>query len=348
MVTAASRDPRPPLTYRGAGVDITAKAGMLNALAPAITATYSEDVAAGLGAFAGALRLPHSGAGFLVATVDGVGTKTLLARRLGRDAVIGWDVVAHGANDLAACGARPVAFLDYIAMGRLDPALVGTLVEAIAGACRSLGVPLLGGETAELPDVYAPGAYEVVGTMLGLAPDGGLLTGSAIAPGDRLIGLASTGLHTNGYSLARRALEAGGASLDDPVDELGATPGEALLAPHRCYVESLLSLAGRISIRAAAHITGGGLADNLVRVLPEGRRAQLVRRWPEPPIFGWLARIGGIPEDEMVRTFNLGIGMVVVTAPEDAAAAVRHLEEAGVPAHEIGEVVEGPRGLDLR
>ncbi len=335
------------ITYRGAGVDVSAKARLLEGLAPAITSTYTDAVGAGLGAFAGAVRLAPPSAGFLLATVDGVGTKTLIARQMGRDEVIGWDVVAHCANDLAACGARPIAFLDYVAMGRLDPALVRVLVEAMAGACALLGVPLIGGETAEMPDVYAGDAYEVVGTMIGQAPPDGLRTGAGTIPGDRLVGLGSSGLHTNGYTLARRILAATGASLHDRVEALGTSLGDALLAPHLCYSEGLLSFPGSVGIRAAAHITGGGLVDNLVRVLPDGCRARVVRNWSTPPIFDWLQQAGGVSDEEMVRAFNMGIGMVVVTADQDAAQIVRHFEAAGILALQIGEIIEGPRGVDL-
>lgn len=335
------------LTYRGAGVDIGAKARLLEALAPAITSTYNDAVGAGLGAFAGAVRLAPPGAGFLLATVDGVGTKTLIARQMGRDDVIGWDIVAHCANDLVSCGARPIAFLDYVGMGRLDPTLVGVLVEAMARACALLGIPLIGGETAEMPDVYTCDAYEVVGTMIGHSPPDGLLTGAGTVPGDRLVGLGSSGLHTNGYTLARRVVEASGASLHEHLEDLGTSLGEALLAPHLCYAEGLLSLLGSVQIRAAAHITGGGLEDNLVRVLPEGCRARVVRGWIEPPIFRWLQQAGRVSEEEMVRAFNMGIGMVVVTAPQDAVRTARHFESAGITACQIGEIIEGPRGVDL-
>jgi phosphoribosylformylglycinamidine cyclo-ligase len=335
------------LTYRGAGVDIEAKACLLESLVPVIRSTYTGAVALGAGGFAGAVRLEPPEAGTIVATIDGVGSKTLLARRLGRDAVVGADIVAHCANDLAAVGARPLAFLDYIAMPRLDPAVVGALVEGMAAACRSLGAVLIGGETAEMPGVYWEGAYDVVGTMIGTAPAGGLITGARVSPGDRLIGLASAGLHTNGYTLARRALEAAGVSLHDYLPELGGTPGDALLAPHLCYSPAVLSLVDRIGVRAASHITGGGLVDNLARVMPDGCRAVITRGWPQPPVFAWLQRVGRISDQEMVRTFNLGIGMVLVVSPDDAAEAVMHLQGAGLTALDIGEVTAGPRGVSL-
>ena len=338
----------PPLTYRDAGVDIATKSRLLAGLAPAIAATQSDVVAAGIGAFAGAMQLSAGDASFLVATVDGVGTKTLLARRLGCDAVIGGDIVAHCANDLVCQGARPLAFLDYIAMGRLSPSVVETLVRAMTDACGALGVALLGGETAEMPDVYAGDAYDVVGTMIGIAPPEGLVTGEAIGPGHRLISLASTGLHTNGYSLARRVLERESAVLvHQYIAELGTTVGEALLAPHRCYAPAVLSLFGQLRVRGLAHITGGGLVDNLTRILPKGCRARIARSWPEPPIFRWLQRIGRISDDEMIATFNLGIGMIVVVPARDIEQALDHFARFEIPAGEIGEVVDGPAGVEF-
>lgn len=339
--------PRSGLTYRQAGVDIESKAGMLAGLSDTIASTHTPAVAAGLGAFAGAVRLGPPGAEFLVATTDGVGTKTLLARRFDRDAVIGTDIVAHCANDLVALGARPLAFLDYVAMGRLVPAVVTALVTAMAEACRDLGVALLGGETAEMPDVYAGDAYDVVGTMVGVAPPDGLITGASVQPGHRLVGLTSSGLHTNGYSLARRVVDASGASLHDDVPELGGTLGDALLQPHRCYAPAVLSLAAAVRVRAVAHITGGGIADNLVRVLPEGCRARIARGWPRPPVFEWLQRTGGIPDDDMLRTFNLGIGMIVIVDAGEVAEVMRHLASSGVAAWELGDITAGPPGVEF-
>lgn len=337
----------PALSYRGAGVDTEAKTRLLANLAETIRATHGTSVAAGMGAFAGALRL-SLGDTLVFATVDGVGTKTLLARQAGRDRVIGWDAVAHCANDLVAGGARPAAFLDYIAMGRLVPAVVEEVVEGAAEGCRALGVPILGGETAEMPGVYVADAYDVVGIMMGLAPPEELITGSTIEPGDRLIGLASSGLHTNGYSLVRRVLEETGIRLDERPSDLESTVADALLAPHRCYAPAVLSLFDRVRPKGIAHITGGGLSDNLIRILPEGCRARLERSWPEPPIFGFLRRAGNIPEDDMISTFNLGIGMVLVTAPRDAGSAIAHLEASGIPAFQIGEIMAGARGVDIQ
>jgi phosphoribosylformylglycinamidine cyclo-ligase len=340
------KGPPPTRTYKDAGVDVEAKSALLDGLARAVRSTYTPAVAAGVGAFAGALRL-DDGSVFVLATTDGAGTKTLLARRLNRDSVIGADIVAHCANDLVASGGRPLAFLDYIAMGRLVPTVVNSLVEAMAAACRDLGAALLGGETAEMPDIYAGEAYDVVGTMIGTAPSDGLITGKAVRPGDRMIGLASTGLHTNGYSLARRVVDAAGASLQEYVPEIGTAIGEALLQPHRCYAPAVLSLLTQTRVRAVAHITGGGIPDNLVRVLPDGCRARVIRTWPEPPIFEWLQRAGRIPADEMARAFNLGIGMILVVGAHEVSQVIGHFGRAGIRAFDVGEILPGPRGVEL-
>ncbi len=337
----------PALTYRDAGVDTDAKTRLLARLTETIRATQGPSVVAGMGAFAGAMRLSSRDT-LVFATVDGVGTKTLLARQAGRDRVIGWDAVAHCANDLVAGGARPAAFLDYIAMGRLMPDIIEQIVEGAAEGCRALGVPILGGETAEMPGVYVADAYDVVGIMVGLARSEDLITGSSIEPGDRLIGLASAGLHSNGYSLARRVLEETGIRLDDRPPELESTVGDALLTRHRCYAPAVLSVFDRVRPKGIAHITGGGLPGNLIRILPEGCRARLKRSWPEPRVFGFLRHAGNIPEDDMIATFNFGIGMVLVTAPRDSDSAVAHFAAAGVPAFEIGEVVAGERSVDIQ
>lgn len=330
-------------SYRAAGVDVEAKSALLEALAPAIAATHGGGVVAGMGAFAGAVHLPQ-GAGVLMATVDGVGTKTLLARRLDRDAVIGADIVAHCANDLVCHGAQPAAFLDYIAMARLQPRVIEAVVGAMADACAGLGIPLLGGETAEMPDVYAGDAYDVVGTMIGVAPSDGVITGAAVTPGDRLIGLASTGLHTNGYSLVRHVVDQTGIALDAFIPALGTTVGEALMAPHRCYAPAVLALLRSVRVHGIAHITGGGLAGNLIRVLPERCRARIRRGWPRPPVFEWLISVAG---DEVEATFNMGIGMAVVVAASDSDRTVEHFATANVPAFEIGVIDDGDRGVDL-
>ncbi len=328
-----------PLSYRRAGVDVAGKARLLEALGPLVVRTFGPDVSP-WGGFAGVLNLP-GGADRLALTVDGVGTKTLLARRLGRDRVVGADIVAHCANDLATAGARPLCFADYVAMGRLDGAVLAALVEGMSEMCLRLGIPLVGGETAEMPGVYREDAYDVAGAMVGVVETE--LGPGHVRPGDRIIGLASTGLHTNGYSLARRLVE--GRDLRRHEVALGGPLGEALLAPHRCYAPALLRLFAAVPVRAAAHITGGGLVGNIPRVLPPGLQARLIPAWPVPPVFPFLQRLGRLEQEEMRRVFNLGVGMVVIVTPSEVPRALALLQEAGETAWPIGEVVPGERGV---
>lgn len=322
-------------TYRAAGVDVESKARLLAELGTTIRQTQGA-AAAAWGGFAGVVRLPGAG-GALAITIDGAGTKTVLARRLGRDRVIGSDIVVHCANDLVAAAARPLAFVDYVAMPRLDVVIVRALIDGMVEECQRLGIPLISGETAEMPGIYLDETYDVVGTMVGvvvreISPD-------LVRAGDQVIGLASTGLHTNGYALARRLVE--GMDLLRHVDALGASAGDALLAPHRCYAPAVLSLLDALPVHGIAHITGGGLPGNLPRILPPGLGIRLTTTWPVPPIFGYLQRLGGVDEEEMRRTFNLGAGMVVLTDAGDAARALTLLQSRGETAWVIGEVMEG-------
>lgn len=328
-----------PVTYRDAGVDVKRKTTLLAGLAAVIQRTLGPQ-ASPWGGFAGTLGLP-AGTGRIAVTIDGAGTKTVLARRLGRDRVIGADIVAHCANDLAASGAHPLCFVDYIAMPRLDERALQAIVEGMSEACARLEIPLLGGETAEMPGVYTAEAYDVVGAMVGIVD-----ARPAAAPpraGDAIIGLASTGLHTNGYSLARRLLEGVDLEAHDP--DLGTTIAEALMAPHRCYVPALAGLQAEVEVRAAAHITGGGLPGNLSRVLPVGLRARLHGRWPAPPVFSYLQRLGRVSVEEMRRTFNLGVGMALIVAAADRDRALDLLRAHGEEAWPIGEVVEGEQDV---
>jgi len=328
-----------PLTYRRAGVDLEGKARLLEALGPLIARTFGPDVSP-WGGFAGVLRLP-AWVDRLALTVDGVGTKTLLARRLGRDRVVGEDIVAHCANDLAAAGARPLCFADYVAMGRLEAGVLEALVEGMSEMCGRLGVPLVGGETAEMPGVYRKGAYDVAGAMVGAVE--AELGPARVRPGDRIIGLASTGLHTNGYPLARRLVEGRDLRRHEPA--LGGSLGDALLAPHRCYAPALLRLCTTVPVHAAAHITGGGLVGNIPRVLPVGLQARLMPTWPVPPVFPFLQRLGALDQEEMRRVFNLGVGMVVLVAPADEPRALALLQQAGETGWPVGEVLPGERGV---
>ena len=337
------------LTYREAGVDVGKKEDLLRRLGGEVRSTFTPHVLGDIGLFAGFYSLgPGEDDPVLVSSVDGVGTKTKVARAMGRLEVIGRDVVAHCANDVAAHGARPLFFLDYVAMGSLEPEVVEALLRGMVQACRETGLALVGGETAEMPGVYLPGEVDVVGCVVGMVPRARLIDGTAVAPGDVLIGLASTGLHTNGFSLARHVLATVGISLDARPAGLDAPIGEVLLRPHRNYAPAVLRVLREGEVHGIAHITGGGLPSNLVRILPRGCRA-VVRRgsWPVPPIFSFLQAAGGIREEEMLRTFNMGIGMVVVVPPGFAEEAVALFGQYGEEAFVIGGIEPGPRGVEI-
>ena len=328
--------------YRAAGVDIDAGNRAVELMAEAVRSTYGPEVLAGIGAFGGlydAAGLQRAARPVLVASTDGVGTKTKVATALGRVEGLGEDIVNHCVNDILVQGARPLFFLDYVASSQLDPEVVARIVAGAARACRQAGCALLGGETAEMPGVYAPGEIDVVGTIVGWVERDEIIDGSAIAPGDVAVGLASSGLHTNGYSLARRALA--GERLTGEHPALGRPLGEALLEPHRSYLPVVERLRSRVRIKGLAHITGGGFDDNIPRILPEGVSVRLdPASWPVPPLFRLIQRLGGVAEAEMYRVFNMGVGMVAFVARGDAPAA---LELAGPEAWSIGEAVPHDR-----
>ena len=332
----------PSMTYRGAGVDIAAGDALVERIKPLARATGRAGVLGGIGGF-GALFDPRA-AGFadpvLVATTDGVGTKLKLAIDTGRHDTVGIDLVAMCVNDLVVQGADPLFFLDYFATGKLDPAQAGTVIAGIAEGCRRAGCALVGGETAEMPGMYAAEDFDLAGFAVGAAERGTLLPRD-VAPGDTVLGLASTGVHSNGFSLVRRVVAASGLPWDAPAPFAPAMSlGEALLAPTRIYVRSLLALHRAGLLKAAAHITGGGLPGNFPRVLPENTVAALdAARWALPPVFAWLARTGGIAAEEMLRVFNCGIGMTLVV--RDAAAARTVLEAEGETVFEIGRIEAG-------
>jgi phosphoribosylformylglycinamidine cyclo-ligase len=337
------------LSYRAAGVDIRAGDEAVRRLRPWARRTYRPEVLGDIGAFAGFVRLPaRYRQPLLAACTDGVGSKVKVATLMGRHDTVGIDCVAMSVNDLLVHGAEPLIFLDYIGIGRLDPAVVEALVRGVAAGCREAGCALIGGETAELPDLYAPDDYDLAGFAVGVVERRRLVDGRAVRPGDVLLGLASTGLHSNGYTLARKVVfERLGLRVGARVAELGQTVGDALLTPTRIYVRPVLALlrAG-VPIRAMAHVTGGGLTGNLPRVLPAGCRA-VIRRgaWPVPPIFGFLRAAGRLAEAEMFRVFNMGVGFVLIVRPNAAARARAALGAAGVPAWEIGGITRGARGV---
>ena len=334
------------LTYRDAGVDIEAGDALVEAIKPLARATDRPGTSGGLGGF-GAVFDPRA-AGFrdpvLVSTTDGVGTKLKVAIEAGEHRFVGQDLVAMCVNDLVVAGAEPLFFLDYFATGRLEVAQAREVIAGIAEGCRIAGCALIGGETAEMPGLYRAGDYDLAGFAVGAAERGTLLPRD-VAPGDVLLGLASSGVHSNGFSLVRRVLAATNLTMAAPAPfAAGATLGAALLEPTRIYVRPVLALHRAGLLEAAAHITGGGLPGNLPRVLPDGVVAALdARSWPVPPVFAWIARAGGVAPEEMLRVFNCGIGMVLVVAPDAADAAAALLRDAGEMVHRIGtlEPAEG-------
>ncbi|HEY8555117.1 MAG TPA: phosphoribosylformylglycinamidine cyclo-ligase [Burkholderiales bacterium] len=331
--------PRGPLTYRDAGVDIDRGDALVEAIKPIAASTHRPGVLGGLGGFGALFRIPPGAYRdpVLVAGTDGVGTKLKLAIELGRHDTIGVDLVAMCANDVLVQGAEPLFFLDYFATGRLDPEVARRVIAGIGEGCRQAGAALIGGETAEMPGMYAPGDYDLAGFCVGVVESDRIIDGTDVRPGDVVLGLASSGPHSNGYSLIRKVIEVAGARLDQPFD--GATLADVLLAPTRIYVKSLLPLMRELPVRACAHITGGGIPGNLPRVLPHGVRAVLeAASWPRPPIFAWLQEHGRIADDEMYRTFNCGLGMLVVVRPEDAERARTQLAAAGEQVYRVGRI----------
>jgi phosphoribosylformylglycinamidine cyclo-ligase len=338
-----------PLSYAEAGVDIDAKTGALARAKEAIRSTFTSGVVGDVGGFGGLFRPDFTGLSdpLLVASTDGVGTKLKVAIAAGVHGTVGQDLVNHCVNDILVQGARPLFFLDYIAVGRMEPVVVGELLGGLARACRENGCALLGGETAEMPGVYAPGDYDLAGTIVGVVDRPKLLDGSRVRDGDALIGLPSSGLHTNGYSLARKILfEDMGLRPADHVPELGATVAEALLAVHRSYLKPVLPLVDDLLLSAMAHITGGGFPDNLPRVLPKGLDA-VVRpdAWRWPPLFGLLESAGRVAREEMLRVFNCGIGLVLVVPRASTDAVTRALDAAGETGVVIGRIAGGSRSV---
>jgi phosphoribosylformylglycinamidine cyclo-ligase len=331
-------------SYRDAGVDIDAGNALVRAIAPAARATARPGADAALGGFGALFDL--KAAGFrdplLVATTDGVGTKLKIAIDCGRHETIGTDLVAMCVNDLVVQGAEPLFFLDYFATGKLAVDDGRTIVRGIADACKEAGCALIGGETAEMPGMYAPGDYDLAGFAVGAVERERLLTGANVAAGDVILGIASSGVHSNGYSLVRKIVADSGLAYEAEAPfAKGASLGEALLTPTRIYVKSCLG-AIPAGIKALAHITGGGLIENIPRVLPDGTKAVLdAARWPLPPVFRWLAATGRIAPEELARTFNCGLGMIAVAAPDKAAAVREALERAGETVFEVGRIEAG-------
>jgi len=302
-----------------------------------------------IGSFGGLFRLDRDRYRdpVLVSSADGVGTKVKVAVEAGRLDTVGHDLVNHCVNDVLVQGAEPLFFLDYLATGRLDPDVAVSIVEGLARACRENGCALLGGETAEMPGFYAHGEYDVAGFIVGVVDRSRVIDGRRIAPGDVLIGLASSGLHTNGYSLARRIVfEELGLRVGDRVDALGGTVGDALLAVHRSYLPVVRPLLAESVIKGMAHITGGGITDNLPRVLPAGCEARVrLGSWAVPPLFAWLQEAGSVPAGDMLRTFNMGIGLILVVAASHADGVLARLRAGGESPAVIGDITPGAPGV---
>jgi phosphoribosylformylglycinamidine cyclo-ligase len=336
--------------YKASGVDIDAGNEAVRRIRSLARGTFTPAVLSDIGSFGGLFRLDRDRyqEPVLVSSADGVGTKLKVAFMTGRHGTVGADLVNHCVNDILVQGAEPLFFLDYLATGRLDPAVAEEVVGGIAGACRENGCALLGGETAEMPGFYADGEYDIAGFIVGIVERSRVIDGQSIVPGDVLIGLPSAGLHTNGYSLARRVLfETVGWSADTVVPELGATVGDALLAPHRSYLPVVRPLLPRQTLKGLAHITGGGITENLPRVLPEGCSAEIdLGTWSVPALFQLLQERGQIPRDEMFRAFNMGIGLILVAAPAETERIIDTLARHGEPhAVRIGFVVSGSRDV---
>jgi phosphoribosylformylglycinamidine cyclo-ligase len=337
-----------PISYADAGVSIDNANRAVAKIREYARATFNERTLTEIGSFGGMFSgaFPGMSDPVLVASADGVGTKLKLAFETGIHNTVGADLVNHCVNDILVQGARPLFFLDYFATGRLDPDVTASVVEGMARACKENGCVLLGGETAEMPDFYPPGEYDLAGFIVGVVDKANVIDGSSIEPGDVVLGLPSSGLQTNGYSLARKLFfEVGGYKVDSYIDELGTTVGEALLATHQSFLPQIGPLLDSGKIKGLAHITGGGFLENIPRILPEGASVEINRgSWPEPPIFGLMQKLGNVSEQEMFRTFNMGIGMVVICS-SDASMKIGHASGETPP---IGNVVAGSKAVSIK
>ncbi len=337
------------LNYKDAGVDIAAGNALVERIKPIAARTRIPGVMAGLGGFGSLFELPldRYKNPVLVSGTDGVGTKLRLAIDSGIHNTVGIDLVAMCVNDIIVQGAEPLFFLDYFATGKLDVNIAAAVIDGIGKGCELAGAALVGGETAEMPNMYADGDYDLAGFCVGIVEKSAMIDGSKVSAGDKLIGLASSGAHSNGYSLIRKIIERNQTSLDEPFD--GKTLGETLLAPTRIYVKSLLSLIKQIPVHALAHITGGGLTENLPRVIPDGLSARIdLKAWQFPAIFDWLQSNGNVSQADMLITFNCGVGMVVCVAAEDESATLTLLAELGETAFVMGEIVTGEGKAEVR
>jgi len=336
------------MRYREAGVDIDAASQAKARIKQLARSTFSPRVLREVGAFGGFFSLkglPRDAV--LVSSVDGVGTKLKLAFALNRHHTVGADLVNHCVNDIAVHGAAPLFFLDYLATGKMHPKVVTEVVKGLAGACRKVGCALVGGETAEMPGFYPADEYDLAGCIVGWVKRSRIIDGNGIRPGDAILGLPSLGLHTNGYSLARKVLlELEGMPLNEPIPELGRTLGDELLAPHRCYWPTVQPLLARGWLKGLVHITGGGITDNTPRILPDGARAEVnLGTWPVLPIYDLIAKRGDVPPDDMLRTFNMGLGMLLIVSPRDLSKVTSALKKRREKFWIIGRIVPGKPGV---
>jgi phosphoribosylformylglycinamidine cyclo-ligase len=342
-----------PLTYRDAGVDIAAGDDLVERIKPFARRTMRPEVLGGIGGFGALVEVSKRyKEPVMVAGTDGVGTKLKLAFRMKKHDTIGIDLVAMSVNDILVSGAEPIFFLDYFACGKLDVGVASDVVKGVALGCEQAGASLIGGETAEMPGMYDPNEYDLAGFAVGLVEKSKIIDGSSIAVGDAIIGLASSGCHSNGFSLVRKVVAVSGADLYEPFDD-DRTLGAALLEPTRIYVKPVLATLAKVQVKGLAHITGGGLTENIPRVLPDSVCAQLdASCWPRPKIFDWLQKQGDIDESEMQRTFNCGIGMVLIVSKAESKAAIEVLRSEGVEAFEVGAIAPrapgGPQTIVAR
>ena len=347
-MTSSTNSSSKGLSYRDAGVDIDAGDDLVDRIKPLAKKTMRDGVLAGIGGFGALFEVPKRyQEPVLVSGTDGVGTKLRLAFEWNRHDTIGQDLVAMSVNDILVQGAEPLFFLDYFACGKLTVDTAATVVAGIAKGCELSGCALIGGETAEMPGMYPPGEYDLAGFAVGAVEKSKIITGNSIVPGDVVLAIGSSGAHSNGYSLVRKIIERAGAK---PTDDLGGRPlGDVVMAPTEIYVKPLLKLISEINVKGMAHITGGGLVDNVPRVLPENTQAVLHRdSWQMPELFRWLQMKGGVADAEMVRVFNCGIGMVVIVDPSQVDTAIQSLTAQGLKAWTVGEVIERPKVLPRR
>jgi phosphoribosylformylglycinamidine cyclo-ligase len=336
------------MRYRDSGVDIDKANEATKSIKEAVRRTWGSNVLSDVGSFGGLLSMPDGyDSPVLVSSMDGVGTKLLVARMAHRYDTVGQDLVNHCVNDILVQGAKPLFFLDYVAAGKLDPEMMATLVKGFARACEDNGCALIGGETAEMPGVYQNEDFDLAGAIVGVVERDGIIDGNLIRPGDVVFSLPSNGLHTNGYSLVRNVFfELLGLSVETHVDELEATVADELLRVHRSYLGPVTELSRSVTIKGLAHITGGGVVENLPRILPGVTSARIEKgSWPLPPIFPYLSEKGDIAEAEMYRVFNMGLGMLVVVSANEAGAVPGEL--AGMAVHRVGEIIGGNGSVDL-